>query len=105
MTTHRRALRLASGLVAAGLALTAAPYALAADTTAGTDGVIKLTDRQAQDLNARLSADAYPQEGPMTTCFERAPGRQVVDCWSNRVASLRTQDILIIRRDAVPQGT
>ncbi|RKE23636.1 FG-GAP repeat protein [Streptomyces sp. TLI_171] len=61
MTTHRRALRLASGLVAAGLALTAAPYALAADATAGTDGVIKLTDQQAQDLDARLSADAYPQ--------------------------------------------
>ena len=43
-------------------------------------------------------ADAYQQEGPLTTFFERAPGRQVVDCWSNRVASLRTQDILIIRR-------
>ena len=37
----------------------------------------------------------------MTTFFERAPGRQVVDCWSNRVASLRTQDILIIRREHV----
>ncbi|RAJ46262.1 VCBS repeat protein [Kitasatospora sp. SolWspMP-SS2h] len=61
MTTHRRALRLASGLVAAGLALTAAPHALAADATAGTDGVVKLTDRQAQDLSTRLSADAYPQ--------------------------------------------
>jgi hypothetical protein len=43
-------------------------------------------------------ADAYQQEGPMTTFFARAPGRQVVDCWSNRVASLRTQDIIIIRR-------
>ncbi|GAA2090806.1 hypothetical protein GCM10009759_14680 [Kitasatospora saccharophila] len=61
MTTHRRALRLASGLVAAGLALTAAPYALAADATAGTDGVIKLTERQAQDIDARLNADLYPQ--------------------------------------------
>ncbi|WP_030462485.1 VCBS repeat-containing protein [Kitasatospora sp. NRRL B-11411] len=61
MTTHRRALRLASGLVAAGLALTAAPYALAADSTSGTDGVLRITDRQAQDLNARINADAYPQ--------------------------------------------
>ncbi|WP_033222469.1 FG-GAP-like repeat-containing protein [Kitasatospora phosalacinea] len=61
MTTHRRALRLASGLVAAGLALTAAPYALAADSTAGTDGVVKLTDRQAQDISTRLNADLYPQ--------------------------------------------
>ncbi|GAA4983040.1 VCBS repeat-containing protein [Kitasatospora paranensis] len=60
MTTHRRALRLASGLVAAGLALTAAPYALAADATAGTDGVVKLTDAQAQDLTQRMDAQAYP---------------------------------------------
>ena len=54
-----------------------------------------------QDRSLELvdGADAYQQEGPMTTFFERAEGRQVVDCWSNRVASLRTQDILIIRRD------
>jgi hypothetical protein len=49
-----------------------------------------------------LGADAYQQEGPMTTFFERSPGRQVVDCWSSRVASLRTQDILIIRRLPAP---
>ncbi|MFF4341704.1 FG-GAP repeat domain-containing protein [Kitasatospora sp. NPDC001540] len=69
MTTHRRALRLASGLVAAGLALTAAPYALAAD---GTDGVIKLTDRQVEELGARLSADAYPRAAA-TDSAETAP--------------------------------
>ncbi|RPE28861.1 FG-GAP repeat domain-containing protein [Kitasatospora cineracea] len=73
MTTHRRALRLASGLVAAGLALTAAPYALAADPAAGTDGAVRLTDAQAQVLGARLSADAYPQ-ATATDSADPAPG-------------------------------
>ena len=58
---------------------------------------VVLKDRTVERIDG---ADAYQQEGPMTTFFERAEGRQVVDCWSNRVASLRTQDILIIRRDA-----
>lgn len=45
-----------------------------------------------------VDADAYEQEGPMTTFFEVAEGRGVVDCWSTRVASIRTADILVIRR-------
>ena len=56
---------------------------------------VVLKDRTVERIDG---ADAYQQEGPMTTFFARAPGRQVVDCWSNRVASLRTQDIIIIRR-------
>jgi hypothetical protein len=56
---------------------------------------VVLKDRTVERI---LGADAYQQEGPMTTFFERG-GRQVVDCWSNRVASLRTQDILIIRKE------
>jgi hypothetical protein len=56
---------------------------------------VVLKDRTVEHI---VGADAYQQEGPMTTFFERAAGRQVVDCWSTRVASLRTQDILIIRR-------
>jgi len=43
-------------------------------------------------------ADAYQQEGPMTTFFATGPQRRVVDCWSTRLASFRTADILIIRR-------
>ncbi len=45
-----------------------------------------------------VDADAYEQEGPMTTFFEVAEGRGVVDCWSTRVASIRTADIQLIRR-------
>lgn len=43
-------------------------------------------------------ADAYQQEGPMTTFFATASDRQVVDCWSTRLASFRTSEILIVRR-------
>jgi len=43
-------------------------------------------------------ADAYRQEGPMTTFFQHEGGRQVVDCWSTRLASFRTAEIIIIRR-------
>lgn len=47
-------------------------------------------------------ADAYQQEGPMTTFFSTRAGRQVVDCWSTRLASFRTADVLVVRRtDAV----
>lgn len=45
-----------------------------------------------------VGADAYQQEGPMTTFFHLGDGRDVVDCWSTRVASVRTADILIVRR-------
>jgi hypothetical protein len=43
-------------------------------------------------------ADAYQQEGQMTTFFTNGAGRQVVDCWSSRLASFRTSEIVIIRR-------
>lgn len=49
-------------------------------------------------------ADAYQQEGQMTTFFATGERRQVVDCWSTRLASFRTSEVLIIRRvvDVVP---
>ncbi len=45
-----------------------------------------------------ITADAYQQEGPMTTFFALGAGREVVDCWAQRIASVRTADILVIRR-------
>ncbi|WP_329206571.1 VCBS repeat-containing protein [Streptomyces sp. NBC_00683] len=56
-TTSRRALRLASGLVAAGLALTAAPHALAAGDDDGS--AMKLTSQQAETLAERVQVDVY----------------------------------------------
>ena len=43
-------------------------------------------------------ADAYQQEGMLTTFFRQGDGRAVVDCWSTRIASFRTAEVLIIRR-------
>jgi hypothetical protein len=44
------------------------------------------------DTERVTGADAYQQEGPLTTFF-RTAGRDVVDCWSTRLASFRTADI------------
>jgi hypothetical protein len=43
-------------------------------------------------------ADAYAQEGQLTTFFRTAAARQVVDCWSVRLASFRTSEIMAVRR-------
>ncbi|MFG2432085.1 FG-GAP repeat domain-containing protein [Streptomyces sp. NPDC048590] len=53
----RRALTLASGLVAAGLCLTAVPQAFAADGDSGS--VMKLTSAQAKKLAANVTLDPY----------------------------------------------
>jgi len=53
-----------------------------------------------QDRSLELvdGADAYQQEGPMTTFFRRGDGRDVIDSWSTRVASFRTADLRMVRR-------
>jgi hypothetical protein len=45
-------------------------------------------------------ADAYQQEGPLTTFFAFDGNRHVIDSWSVRLASYRTADIVAIRRSA-----
>ena len=56
---------------------------------------VTLRDRTREMIEG---ADAYRQEGQMTTFFRHAEGHEVVDCWSTRIASFRTSEILIIRR-------
>ena len=56
---------------------------------------VTLKDRTVEVID---DADAYQQEGQMTTFFATGAGKQVVDCWSTRIASFRTSEILIIRR-------
>lgn len=46
-------------------------------------------------------ADAYQQEGPLTTFFAFTGDRRVIDSWSVRLASYRTADITAIRRAAI----
>jgi hypothetical protein len=56
---------------------------------------VMLRDRSVETV---AGADAYQQEGPMTTFFRRGDGREVVDSWSTRIASFRTADLLAVRR-------
>ncbi len=62
---------------------------------------VTLKDRTVEWID---DADAYQQEGQMTTFFALGDERRVVDCWSTRLASFRTSEILIIRRRG-DQGT
>ena len=59
---------------------------------------VTLTDQTTDFVEG---ADAYQQEGPLTTFFSFQGGRQVIDSWSLRLASYRTADISAIRRSAV----
>ena len=56
---------------------------------------ITLKDRTTETID---DADAYQQEGQMTTFFRTGSGRLVVDAWSTRLASFRTSEIVAIRR-------
>ena len=67
---------------------------VAAVHDAGTTFDITLRDGTVEQV---AGADAYQQEQSMTTFF-RTEGRHTVDCWSVRMASFRTDQILAIRR-------
>lgn len=58
---------------------------------------VTLTD---QTIDVVEGADAYQQEGPLTTFFALGDNRRVIDSWSVRLASYRTADIAAIRRSA-----
>lgn len=47
-----------------------------------------------------LGANAYVQEGPLTTFFHSGRSRAAIDSWAERVASFKTTEIRrIIRRE------
>jgi len=52
------------------------------------DGTVEVID----------GANAYQQEGPMTTFFRCGVGREAIDAWSTRIASFRTSDLRAVRR-------
>ena len=56
---------------------------------------VTLTDQTTDFVEG---ADAYQQEGPLTTFFAFQGTRAVIDSWSVRLASYRTSDIVAIRR-------
>lgn len=56
---------------------------------------VTLRDRTTETIDG---VDGYQQEGQMTTFFQHGSGRQALDSWSTRVASVRTAEILVVRR-------
>ncbi len=58
---------------------------------------VTLTDQTTDFVEG---ADAYQQEGPLTTFFSFRDNRHVIDSWSVRLASYRTADISAIRRSS-----
>ena len=56
---------------------------------------ITLRDQRVERIDG---ADAYAQEGQLTTFFRTDPDRRVVDCWSVRLASFRTTEVMAVRR-------
>jgi len=55
---------------------------------------VTMTDTTVENIGG---ADAYAQEGPLTTFFDTG-GRDVVDSWAVRLMSLRTADIAKVKR-------
>ncbi|MDQ6725253.1 MAG: hypothetical protein M3066_03670 [Actinomycetota bacterium] len=59
---------------------------------------IKLRDGTVEVIEG---ADAYQPDGPFTTFFALEEGRSAVDCWSVRIASIRSAEIVAVwRREA-----
>jgi hypothetical protein len=62
---------------------------------------VHLSDGSTEQIDG---ADTYGQEGPLTTFFRTDEDRRVIDCWSERLESIRTADIVRIRRAAGAGG-
>lgn len=60
---------------------------------------IKLRDGTVEVVEG---ADAYQPDGQFTTFFAFEEGRTVVDCWSTRVASIRSAEIVAVWRREEP---
>lgn len=56
---------------------------------------ITLRDATTQTVSG---VDAYEPERQMTTFFRTQNARASIDCWAVRIASFRTDEILMIRR-------
>jgi len=61
---------------------------------------ITMTDQTVQRVEA---AEAYEQEGPMTTFFTSEGNRGRLDSWATRLASFRSADVFMIRRCVDPE--
>ena len=60
---------------------------------------ITLTDGTTETI---CGADVYSHEQQMTVFYRSNNHRGAIDCWSTPLASIRTADINIVRRDQPP---
>lgn len=58
---------------------------------------ITLRDKSTEFIE---EADAFAHDKSMTTFYRTANSRQTIDCWAISLASVRTDEILMIRRTA-----
>jgi hypothetical protein len=58
---------------------------------------VKLKDGTVEMIEG---ADAYQPDGQFTTFFAIEAGRSTVDCWSVRIASIRSAEIVAVWRRA-----
>lgn len=72
-------------------------YEYAPIVSAGSGYEVTLRDRTVTHID---SADAFSHDRAMTTFYRTANARQAVDCWAVPVASIRTDEILMIRHSA-----
>ena len=63
-----------------------------AETTPGFE--ITLRDRSVETID---EADTFAHDKTMTTFYRTGNSRRAIDCWSVPVASVRTDEILMIR--------
>ena len=63
---------------------------------------VKLRDGTVETIER---ADAYQPDGQLTTFFAFEDGRSTIDCWSVRVASIRTSEIVAVWRRERPAST
>lgn len=61
------------------------------------DFEVKLRDGTTELIEA---ADAYRPDGQLTSFFAFGDGRSTIDSWSVRVASIRTTEVVAVRRRA-----
>ncbi|HVM02132.1 MAG TPA: hypothetical protein VM263_05615 [Acidimicrobiales bacterium] len=59
------------------------------------DFEVKLNDGTTEVIEG---ADAYRPDGQLTSFFAFGDGRSTIDSWSVRVASIRTTEIVAVRR-------
>ena len=72
-----------------------------ADPATGFGYAVTLRDRTVETID---HSDAFAHERAMTTFYRTGNTRGAIDCWAIPLASIRTDEILMIRRRPQDSG-